>query len=441
MTMDWVENSSIPADDFDKRSIAKYKSGNVALIGMRRLGKTEYLKYRYQLLKNEISNTNEIFATEEVRLKNVIFLNFDDPIFSTINFKDVESESFNKLSLALLDLIEDPKYEIKLVLIDEIQRRKEWSKWIKGFVDRFGKKVTFVVTGSDSIEMSKSNEYGIDRFQTLYIGPLSFKEYVEMDSYFGEPDIMDYIDNHVFPSKELNNNLTAQFEQVIEKQAINSNANKENIKNVLRQIALNPGEISTPSKIKTALDENPDTKIGRSVQVDDILEFLYQSKLIIKLDNAFTVTRTSKTNKCRYYANNWNSYKFFSLNKSIANLFNNKFFNDTQKSGMIFENMVIANIISELHTSIEQSQIYFYHDAVKNIDADLFINKKAIEIKFFDAINPDDSDIKSRIATKANYFKKNECAFEVWHLGETKTESNVKYININQVLMESLWKI
>lgn len=440
-TKNWIKDEGYVKEDFHLRSIAKYKTGNVALLGMRRLGKTEYLKYRYKLLMDSLGvKKDSAFVTSDINEDlNVVFINFDDPIYSEINFNDLESKLFHQLSMSLLNIIEDPKYNIKLVLIDEIQRRKEWSRWIKGFIDRYGKKVSFVVTGSDSIEMSKSNEYGIDRFDTLYIGPLSYNEYVNMKLYFDTPNLVDYIDNHVFPSKEMNRNKAKQFDQVVEKQIYNSKADKKNILNILNIISLNPGELNTPSSVKSHLDEKSDTKIGRSEQVEDIINFLCDSKLVLKLENGFDATRTSTISKYRYYPYNWNSYMFFSQERGINSFGDIKFFNDKQKSGLIFENMIIANIFSESHTSIEQHKIQYYEDKKAAIDVDLFINRQAIEIKHFDVISATDQTTFKRLIVKNEYFKKRNCDFIVWHTGETTVYNKISFVNIEKALKGKLW--
>ena len=81
-TKRWIEEDSTPKDDFYKRIVAE-SEGDVVLIGMRRLGKTEYLKFRYTKMfsKNKNNESSYDFAiseiAEEERLKT-IFINFDD---------------------------------------------------------------------------------------------------------------------------------------------------------------------------------------------------------------------------------------------------------------------------------------------------------------------------------------------------------------------------
>lgn len=92
--------------DFINRDIAKFSAGNIALIGMRRLGKTEYLKFRIQtFIKKEMLKLGSNFKLNET-LDKIITLNFDDTYFSFIDFNRIESENFYQITLQINEAIE-----------------------------------------------------------------------------------------------------------------------------------------------------------------------------------------------------------------------------------------------------------------------------------------------------------------------------------------------
>ncbi|MCK5867142.1 MAG: ATP-binding protein [Mycoplasmataceae bacterium] len=408
LTKHWLNKSGELPEDFVFRDISSISTGNVALIGMRRLGKTEYLRFRTKKISND----------------KIVFLDFDDPSLTTVQFEKKDSNNFQGISNAIEELI---TLGVTLVLIDEIQRRVDWTIWIKGFIDKYPN-VTFVVTGSDALLLRSGRESGLDRFKIIWVGPLTFKEFRNRG---GQENIFKYLDNNVFPSNSMNENLELQYSQVYEKQMFNTNLSKRNIKNIIRNITLSPGQTLNGTSLKKALDKEEETNIGNPKTVASILDFLVDSQLVLRLENTYEKERSSKKNLYRYYSNNWNLYKIFTKNNSILELNQDTI----PKSGFVFENAVISNIISSLRTSYKINQIGYYEKNKIN-ECDVTINKHHIEIKSFNLFKDGNEDKLFNAITKISLLINPV----IIHVGPTKTINDVKVINIEEFFTTYNWK-
>ena len=394
-------------DDFMFRDISSITTGNVALIGMRRLGKTEYLRFRTKNIDND----------------KIVFLDFDDPSVTTIQFEKKDSNNFQGISNAIEELIIGG---VTLVLIDEIQRRVDWTIWIKGFIDKYPN-VTFVVTGSDALMLRSGRESGLNRFKILWIGPLTFNEFLSRGK---QETIFEYLDNNVFPNEIMNRDFEQQYSQVYEKQMLSTGLSNRNIKNIIQNIALSPGQTLNGTSLKKALDQEEETKIGNPKTVAAILDFLVDSQLVLRLENSHTKERASKKNLYRYYSNNWNLYKVFTKNNSIRELDQNTI----PKSGFVFENAIISNIISSLRTSYKINQIGYYEKDNKH-ECDVTINKHHVEIKSFNLFKDGNEDKLFKTITKISLLINPV----IIHVGPSKTINGVKVINAEEFFTTYDW--
>jgi len=426
-TKRWIEEESTPKDDFYKRIVAE-SEGDVVLIGMRRLGKTEYLKFRYTKMfsKNKNNESSNDFAiseiAEEERLKT-IFINFDDPIFSTVDFETIESESFRLISKSIEKIIEEE--DIQLILIDEIQRRVNWTRWLKGMKDKY-KNITFVATGSDASTMVDTTEFGGTRFKIIYMGFYSFYEYSQKEKNNPNYSFIDYVENNYFPDTIFSKDLIDQYNNTIEKQSITKKISRKNINLVLKYIALNPGIKLTPGKITEKLKElNPDLKIPDNKQTNTILNFLLESQLIFTIENRYTKVRLKTKEEYRYYCTNFNSYLYYSFDKYSALLLAG-----IPRRGLVFENIIISNVYTFATNNLERSKVMYYDDGKK--DCDLVINENYIEIKSFD-IN--ESSEKKKILEKISKFENPI----IIHTGQTFKEKGINIINYEEFLKEQKW--
>ena len=422
----WVERN-FSSKDYLKRSIAQYKTGNVVLIGMRRLGKTEYLKYRMKIHENTTTKKVESSAvnTSTTTLSNndVLFVDFDSPVYATIDFKTKSSSSFEAFNKTFISLLDSGEY--KLVLIDEIQRRIEWNTWLKGLSDVY-QGIEFIATGSDSSELNKGTESGLGRFKTLFIGPITYAEYLNMELSL-DKTFVGYFDEWVFPQKEMNDDIELQYQQAYEKQFASKSMKKSNIMGVLKYIYLNPGIKLNVSRIVTEINDVFETNISSS-QFNSILDFLEDSRIIFKLENKFAGDRPSKKIGYRLYVSNWNMYKIENKYSNFSELG----LDSKPRAGLLFENAVIANIYSELHTPMEKASLSFYEDS--KTDVDFMIGDKGFEIKSFDFIEHASKTEWEKI------YKKKDIANAIIHTGETKQKNDIEFINVEEFLKEKLWK-
>ncbi|MCK5867662.1 MAG: ATP-binding protein [Mycoplasmataceae bacterium] len=424
----WVF-SNYSSNDYSIRNVSSYTKESVVLIGMRRLGKTEYLKYRKDLILNnnipdEESNSPITLSPLEEKTDRVLFIDFDSPIFATVDFSKKESKSFAQFNEAIISLIQENKYEI--VLIDEIQERIEWSKWLKGLSDLF-KTTKFIATGSDAMAIDKSSESGLDRFEIISIGPLSYLEFYSAE-YDMDKTLINYLDNWVFPTERMNKNIGKQYQQVYEKQFENSGSKNSNIMTVLKYIYLNPGiELNIDKTAKRMNDEFLSEISSR--QLNKMLDFLVNSKLVLKIPNQYTEVRLSKRKQFRLYPSNWNLYKIETQYLAYSDLGRTSI----PRKGLVFENMMISSILSSVNNPSNQSKITYYKDG-KN-DYDISLLGKNYEIKSFDFIKYASKDEWQKLKEKTKLME------AVIHTGKTTKDNGIKFINAAEFLKEEKWKI
>lgn len=130
----------------------------LALIGLRRVGKTILLK---QLIGELLHSENP---------KNILFFSFEEKWGGAENVED--------MLYYFLENSETPGR--KYIFLDEIQKADGWEDVLKRFYDRQDS-LKFVVSGSASISISKSIESLAGRIFDFYITPLSFFEFLEMN--------------------------------------------------------------------------------------------------------------------------------------------------------------------------------------------------------------------------------------------------------------------
>ncbi len=126
------------------------------IIGVRRCGKTTIL---YQLIDYLISSG--------IRAQDILFLNFDDPSINAASFEEIQKEIFKI----------NP--ETSILILDEIQQKKEWERWVRMLYDT--KKFTkiFVSGSSASLLSADVGKVLTGRHITFRVDPFSFKEYLK----------------------------------------------------------------------------------------------------------------------------------------------------------------------------------------------------------------------------------------------------------------------
>jgi len=148
------------------------------ITGMRRSGKTEFLK----MIRDEIK------ARADVDDTHIIYINFED-----IDFEDIISSK--ELNNYMRDKIKDDKRYY--IFLDEIQLVKDWEKSVNGL--RL-KNTDIYVAGSNSKIMSEELATLLGgRTVSLRIHTLSFKEFIEFrkTSGIGSDDLDSELETYI----------------------------------------------------------------------------------------------------------------------------------------------------------------------------------------------------------------------------------------------------
>ncbi len=137
------------------------------ILGLRRTGKSTIVK---QLIARLLS--------QNVKPNNLFYYLFDD--YANINIRE-NLEAV--LDFYLENILEKKIYELEdraYIFLDEIQYTKDWQPVLKKYYDLSGKKIKFVITGSQSILLrKKSAETLAGRIFDYYLPPLSFMEFLK----------------------------------------------------------------------------------------------------------------------------------------------------------------------------------------------------------------------------------------------------------------------
>ena len=133
----------------------------VTLVGIRRSGKTYIL---YDLISR---------LREQVDLKNIIYINFeDDRLFG------LKADGLSLLIDAYFEMFPQKRDEKIYLFLDEIQEVEGWEKFVRRMYDTLN--VQMFVTGSSAKMLSKELASALrGRTITYEVFPLSFKEYLD----------------------------------------------------------------------------------------------------------------------------------------------------------------------------------------------------------------------------------------------------------------------
>ncbi len=129
----------------------------LALVGLRRIGKTTTI---YQLIQELIS--------KKINTTNILFFSFDERSAKLNEVIDTYKEIHNK----------DFRDEKVYVFLDEIQKCNNWENDIKKYYDLYPK-LKFVISGSESLFIrKKTKETLAGRIFEFMLTPFTFKEYL-----------------------------------------------------------------------------------------------------------------------------------------------------------------------------------------------------------------------------------------------------------------------
>jgi len=130
----------------------------IAIVGLRRVGKTILMK---QLIDHQLPNTPK---------ENILFFTFEEQWGTQEKLEDI-------LYYFLENYSEKGQ---KYIFLDEIQKVSNWEEVLKRFYDR-SSDIKFIISGSASLKISKSIESLAGRIFDIYISPLSFPEFLELN--------------------------------------------------------------------------------------------------------------------------------------------------------------------------------------------------------------------------------------------------------------------
>lgn len=193
----------------------------VVLMGPRRIGKTVMMYQAIQDLLNEGMDA-----------KKILYFSLDTPIYTNISLQELIDKAIEA---------NDIRIEGCFIFFDEIQYLKDWEIHLKALVDR-NRETKFIASGSAAAALKmKSIESGAGRFSDFFLPPLTFAEYIDLNSYdtllqeiainFSGPrrfyqcteieqlniHFQDYINFGGFPEIALNSKKISNPEQVIQK--------------------------------------------------------------------------------------------------------------------------------------------------------------------------------------------------------------------------------
>src|SRR3989344_105789 len=129
----------------------------MALVGLRRVGKTTTM---YQLIQK--------LMAEKIDVTNIFFFSFDE---NKVNFSDV-IDTYKEMHKK--DFRENKVY----VFLDEIQKCSNWENEIKKYYDLYPK-IKFIISGSESLFIrKKTKETLAGRIFEFRLTSFTFREYL-----------------------------------------------------------------------------------------------------------------------------------------------------------------------------------------------------------------------------------------------------------------------
>ena len=154
----WWKNKKIELPTFERdlfkelQPYIKYKQ-ILAVVGLRRVGKTILMKQIIQKLKTENNN--------------ICYISFDD-----IDFQKYEVAE----NLINYFLEYSNKKEMRYLFLDEIQKLPNWADLLKVYYDT-EEKLKIIISGSASLELNINKETLAGRILTFHLPILTFKEF------------------------------------------------------------------------------------------------------------------------------------------------------------------------------------------------------------------------------------------------------------------------
>jgi len=325
----------------------------IALTGLRRVGKTTIM---LKLVEDYITGGFEP--------KNILYFSFDE-------FREIE---IRELLEAYEELVEKNIKQGKfLLLLDEIQKLKNWEDQIKRIYDAHGKNIKIAISGSESLFVKrKSKETLAGRIFEFRVDPLSFNEFLKFKGVaFKPPGLYEKETSRLFNEFALtlgfpemigitDKDIIKKYvkESIVEKivyrdiPQIFQIDNVEILKSLLNIISEEPGQLVELSKLASELGISRQT-------TSNYLTYLEESFLINKLYN-FSKNRRKVERKLK---------KYYPAIISPDILFKE----DDHNKSRLFEWLAITQLKAE----------FFWRDPYKNeVDAVIGKEPTPVEVKY-----------------------------------------------------------
>jgi predicted AAA+ superfamily ATPase len=326
----------------------------IAFTGLRRVGKTTMM---LKLVEDQIK------AGFEPR--NIIYLTFDE--LRDISIKEVikeYEEIFEKD-------IQSGKY---ILLLDEIQKLKDWENQLKVLYDLLINKVKIIISGSESLFIKKkSKETLAGRIFEFKVEPLSFHEFLLFKQLKFDPiklyeselykQFELFIQTQGFPElvEIKDEEIIVKYikESIIEKVIFRDIPSQYKIKDITVLDSLLSILMEDPGQIIELSDLGSELNISRQT-LSNYIKYLEDSFLVKKLYNYSPNKRKVERKLKKYYTTILSPKLIFKA--------------DDQSRSKVFEWLMVNQLSAE----------FFWRDPYKNEVDIIKINKliKPIEIKF-----------------------------------------------------------
>ena len=343
-----------PRDEYQSKINTYLKSGEIIILkGIRRSGKST-------LMINHIRH----LINNGVDIKEVLFVNFEDPRFND----ELNSDFLEQILETYKEYI---NHKTKPhIFLDEVQNVNQWEKWVLTGYEL--KRAYFYVTGSSSKLLSK--EFGTalsGRHLDVNVLPLSFNEYLIFRD-IKSPDKKTITTNKITYKKEFNDfiktggfpkinflpeelikaEIIMYYETIILKDIVarHNLKNYDSVKKVALFLLSNIGKPFNLNKIRTSLQLSYDL-------ADKYFEYLKDTFLLMEINQFDFSLKKQFANRRKVYC----------IDNGILS---NTSFRISEDYGRYLENLVFIEL------KRREYEIYF-HNGKKECD---FIIKEGVNI-------------------------------------------------------------
>lgn len=339
------------------------KTGAIALIGVRRCGKTSLA----------------LLLAKKTSAANFLYINFEDPRF-------IEHSDYSVFDILIETYVENNKQYPQVIVFDELQNILGWERWVRKFID--SKKTKLIITGSSAKLLSGELATAVaGRVLEYQIWPLSFKEYCNLNRTQETLALLpEYIEYGGFPEVV----LTPQF-----------NLKKKILKQYFTDILFNDVMIRKEIRDKHTLDQiiyhyltnischHSYSALKKAYQLGGSTPQNYTSYL----KDAFLIFEVERYHK-NLKVQSRDTKKVYSIDTGLRNI-NSKSL--TEDDGKLLENIIFLELLRR------ENKIYYFKQIMET-DFVLVDGHKAIQ-----AIQVTDSDLEDEKTFKREVYGLVEC--------------------------------